>query len=173
MLSFFKRSLSFSFFTVTNGKGSLMMRKNFVILTAMTLLGYVSGYAVPIEGEIIKSINGGVDSFGGNLWHSSYMNLTTPRDFVKGEQLKITLRGNARWVYVRLLPVGANATVPIGIIEKRIHVPQNRVISVSLESTHKNIRQVSVHSGRQAFGKGISLFNDNADIVSIDVSMEK
>jgi hypothetical protein len=151
------------------------MKKNFVIviLTAITLLGYVSGYAVPIEGEIIKSIDGGVDSFGGNLWHSSYMNLTTPRDFVKGEQLKITLRGNARWVYVRLLPVGANATVPIGIIEKRIHVPQNRVISVSLENTHKNIRQVSVHSGRQAFGKGISLFNDNADIVSIDVSMEK
>ena len=72
------------------------MKKKFVIvlLTAITLLGYVSGYAVPLEGEIIKSINGGVDSFGGNLWHSSYMNLTTPRNFMKGEQLKITLRGN-------------------------------------------------------------------------------
>ena len=156
-------------------KGVSYDEKKFVIiiLTTITLFGYVSSYAVPLEGEIIKSIDGGGDSFGGNIWHSSYMNLSTPRNFIKGEELKITLRGNAKWVYVRLLPVDANATVPIGIIEKRIHVPQNKVITVQLETTHPNIRQVSVHSGRQAFGKGISLFNDNADIVSIDVSMEK
>ena len=133
----------------------------------------MSGYAAPLEGEIIKSIEGEVDSFGGNRWYSSYMNLTTPRNFMKGEKLKITLSGGAKWVYVRLLPEGANATTPIGIIDKRIHVPPKGVITVNLESTHPNVRQISVHSGRQAFGKGISIFNDRADIVSMDVSSEK
>ena len=143
-----------------------------LILTTITLLGSVSGYAVPLEGKIIGS-SGGSNSFGGIVWYSSYMELTTPYNFVMGEQLKITLRGNAKWVYVRLLPEGANATIPVGIINKRIHVPHNGVITVGIESPHQNIRQVSVHSGRQAFGRGISLFNDKADIVSIDVSMEK
>ncbi len=143
-----------------------------IIFTSITLMGCVSAYAVPLEGKIIGA-SGGVNSLGGILWYSSYMNLDTPRNFLKGEQLKITLRGKARWVYVRLLPEGAKATIPIGIIDKRIHVPQNKVVTVRLESPRPNIRQVSVHSGRQAFGRGISLFNDNADIVSIDVSMEK
>ncbi|MEI7933626.1 MAG: hypothetical protein WCH30_01020 [Chlorobiaceae bacterium] len=152
------------------------MMKNilvFFVFTTLTLLGYVSCYALPLEGEIIKSIEGEADSFGGKLWHASYMNLTAPRNFMKGEQLKITLKGSAKWVYVRLLPEGANATSAKGIIDKRIHVPPKGVITVSLESNHPNIRQVSVHSGRQAFGKGISIFNDNADIVSIDVSPDK
>ena len=151
-----------------------MMKKIFVviILSTITLLGNVTGYAVPFEGKIIGS-SGGSNSFGGIVWYSSYMELATPCNFMKGEQLKITLRGNAKWVYVRLLPEGANATIPVGIINKRIHVPHNGVITVEIESPRQNIRQISVHSGRQAFGKGISLFNDKADIVSIDVSMEK
>ncbi len=143
-----------------------------VLLTTLTLLGYESGGAVPLEGKIIKS-SGGVNSLGGILWYSSYMNLTPPRHFMKGEQLRITLRGGATWVCVRLLPEGADATHPIGIINQRIHVPQNRVITIQLANTHPNIQQVSVHSGLQAFGRGISLFNENADIVSIDVSTKK
>ncbi|MFZ4525404.1 MAG: hypothetical protein ACOYOE_07620 [Chlorobium sp.] len=142
------------------------------ILTTLTLLGCVSGYAVPLEGKIIRS-SGGANSLGGILWYSSYLNLTPPRNFMKGEELRITLRGDATWVCVRLLPEGASATSPNGMIDQRIHVPRNRVITVQLESSHPNIQQVSVHSGLQAFGKGISLFNGNADIVSIDVSMKK
>ncbi len=151
-----------------------MMKNIFaiVIFATVTLLCTLPGYAEPLEGKITV-LSGGTNSFGGNLWYSSYMHLTTPRNFVKGEQLKITLRGDAKWVYVRLLPKGADATTPVGMIDKKIHVPHERVIIVTLESDHPNIEQVSVHSGREAFGKRISPFNDQSDIFSIDVSMEK
>ncbi len=143
-----------------------------VIIAAIILLGYVSCYAVPLEGQI-DGLKRGTNSVGGTVWYSSYMQLNTPRNFMKGEQLRITLRGKAKRVYVRLLPKGADATTSIGIIGKRIRVPQNGVITVKLESTYRNIQQISVHSGREAFAKGLSLFNDIADIVSIDVSMGK
>ena len=47
-------------------KGVSYDEKKFVIiiLTTITLFGYVSSYAVPLEGEIIKSIDGG----GGFIW---------------------------------------------------------------------------------------------------------
>ncbi len=143
-----------------------------IIFAAITLLGYVSGSAVPLEGQI-DGLKEGTNSISGPIWYSSYMQLTTPRNFIKGEQLRITLRGKAKRVYVRLLPKDADATSPTGIIDKRIPVPQNGVITVTLESTYQNIQQISVHSGREAFAKRISLFNDNVDIVSIDVSEGK
>jgi len=143
-----------------------------VVLNIITLLGCFSGYAVPLEGNIIGS-TGGVNSLGGIIWYSSYMEFTTPRNFSAGEQLKITLQGEAKWVYVRLLREGSDATIPTGIINKRIHVPPNGEITVQIEKSQQNIRQISVHSGRQAFGRGIALFNGKTDIISIDASFEK
>ena len=150
-----------------------MMKNIFtiVILAIITLLGYIAVCAEPLAGDI-SSTEGGT-SFGGKVWYASYMNLKQPRDFIKDEQLRIRLSGNAKSVYVRLLPKGAVSTNPTGIIDKRIHVPQEGVITVKLDKAYPNIQQVSVHSGHQAFQKLISSFNGNADIIDVEVVMDK
>ncbi len=148
--------------------------KNIIIAVFIALITScinTESYAIPLQGIIITS-SGETMPLGGKAWYSSYMNLTPPRSFVQGEQLKIKLQGKAKWVYVRLLPEGADATGPTGLIERRITVPQQGIITVTLENNYPNTQQISVHSGHEAFEKLLTPFNETADIISINLLTE-
>ena len=149
------------------------MKKIFtiVILSTFILLRYVSAGAEPLTGNIGSS--GGNISHAGNLWYSSFMDLKTPRDFKKGEEIRIKLLGRAEWVYVRLLPKGVASTGSTGMMENKIHVPQGGVITIKLHCDYPHIQQISVHSGFEVFDKFLNIFNGHADIDSIDVSTGK
>jgi len=142
-----------------------------VFIAIITLCINTEGYAIPLQGIIITS-SGEIKPLGGNTWYSSYMTLTPPRSFVQGEQLKIKLQGKAKWVYVRLLPEGADAATQTGLIDRRITVPSKGIITITLDNNYLNIQQISVHSGHEAFEKLLSPFNENADIVSINLLTE-
>jgi len=142
-----------------------------VILRAFILLHSVPACAELLTGNIGSS--GGNISLAGNLWYSSFMDLKTPRNFKKGEEIKIKLLGRAEWVYVRLLPKGVASTSSKGMMNNKFHVPQGGVITIRLYCDYPHIQQVSVHSGFEVFDKFLNIFNGHADIASIDVSMGK
>jgi len=142
-----------------------------VFIAIITLCINTEGYTIPLQGIIITS-SGETMPLGGKAWYSSYMTLTPPRSFVQGEQLKIKLQGKAKWVYVRLLSEGADATKPNGLIDRRISVPQQGIITITLDNNYPNIQQISVHSGHEAFEKLLTPFNETADIVSINLLTE-
>jgi len=140
-----------------------------VILTTITILSHIPAFAEPLIGKIGSS--NGYKSHGGYQWYVSYMDLNPPRNFRQGEQIKIKLLGDAKLVYVRLLQKDAPYTSSEGIIDNIVHVPSGGVIILKLQEPYLNIKQVSVHSGHEAFQNLIDVSNGNADIVSIDVSM--
>ncbi len=142
-----------------------------VILSTFILLRYVSASAEFLTGNIGSS--GGNISLAGNLWYSSFLDLKTPRDFKKGEEIKIKLLGRAQWVYVRLLPCGVASTCSTGMMDNKFYVPPGRVITIKLHRDYPHTQQVSVHSGFEVFDKFLNIFNGHADIASVEVSMEK
>lgn len=99
--------------------------------------------------------------------------LNTPRDFKKGNEIRIKLLDRAEWVCVRLLPKGVASTGSTGMMENKIHVPRGGVITIRLHCDYPHIQQISVHSGFEVFDKFLNIFNGHADIASIDVSTEK
>jgi hypothetical protein len=97
------------------------------------------------------------------------MDLDPPRDFKRGERLKIKLHGTAEWVLVRLLPRDAKADRPTGLIDEKRRIPPGGEVEVTLQTDHLQVRQVSVHAGKEAWGKSLNTKNDEVQIVSIDV----
>ena len=150
-----------------------MLKKIFtiVIFAALTFVGYAS--AAPAVTPPVSLSGKIVSNAGSNLWYSSYMNLVPSVDFKQGEVLKIKLIGNAKWVYVRLLPEGVAPTSPTIIVGEKVYVPMGGVVTIKLLNNYPKIQQISVHSGREAFEKIMDPANGNADIASIEVSMEK
>jgi len=150
-----------------------MMKNIFmsIVVASMTFLGSIPAVAVPLVGKIGTTQSN--KYFGGNLWYSSYIDFNHLYSFRAGEEIRIKVSGNAKWVYVRLLPKGASPATPTGMLGERIRVPSNGVITVKLKKAYPNIRQISLHSGHEAFNSLLSGFNGNANIVSIDVFMGK
>ena len=140
------------------------MTKNFfsiVILTTISVLVYASAYAEPLQGSI--------DQASGTNWQSSYMDLNSPRDFKRGERLRIKLQGTAEWVLVRLLPQDGKADKPTGLVGEKMRVPPGGELEVTLQTDHPKVKQVSVHAGKEAWGKLLGTKNGDAQIVSIHV----
>jgi hypothetical protein len=131
------------------------------VLGIIAALLYASAYAEPLQGSIDKA--------SGAKWQSSYMDLNSPRDFKKGERLKIKLQGTAEWVLVRLLPQDASPEQPTGLVGEKMRVPPGGEIEVTLQTNHPKVKQVSVHAGQEAWGKLLGAKNGNAYIVSINV----
>jgi hypothetical protein len=48
-------------------------------------------------------------------------------------------------------------------------IPPGGEVEVTLQTDHLQVRQVSVHAGKEAWGKSLNTKNDEVQIVSIDV----
>lgn len=77
---------------------------------------------------------------------SGFLDLASLATFAQGEKLRLRIGGTAEKVVVRLLPAGQNPSEAVGIIDT-FAVPKDRVLVLTLESEHPNVRQVSVHGG--------------------------
>jgi hypothetical protein len=117
-----------------------------------------------------ESLQGTIGSSAGDQWASSWLDLSSPTDFKKGEILTIKLEGNAENVVVRLLPSTSSPGAPDGIEGYVRKVPVTKVLIVKLESNHSQVKQISVHSGHAAWQISLGGNNGNATIVSIDRS---
>jgi len=86
-------------------------------------------------------------------WGSGWLDLTTSRDFVKGDRLRLQIGGTAEKVIVRLLSRGMSPESSAGIVGGAIAVPENRIVEVALDTDRKGIIQISVHGGPNPWGK--------------------
>jgi hypothetical protein len=100
--------------------------------------------AQPAKATAWKRIPGtpGVDARYG----SGYIDLDRVTTFVQGEKLRLRIGGSAKHVVVRLLPAGSSPSEPVGIINT-FSVPADRLIVLTLESQHPQVRQISIHGG--------------------------
>lgn len=77
---------------------------------------------------------------------SGYLDLATLVTFVQGERLRLRIGGTAQKVVVRLLPAGSSPSEAVGIIDT-FAVPIDRVLVLTLDTQHPQVRQISVHGG--------------------------
>jgi len=106
----------------------------------------------------------------GDRWQSSWFNLKTPMSFKKSERLLIKVEGGAENVLVRLLPRNSSPNSFDGIEGTVRKVPAGKVLDVKLERDHPNVKQISVHAGREAWGVPLGGNNGTVRIVSIEYS---
>jgi hypothetical protein len=117
-----------------------------------------------------ESLQGTTGHSEGDQWASSWLDLSSPTDFKKGEILTIKLEGNAENVVVRLLLSTSPPDAQDGLEGYVRKVPVTKVLIVKLESNHSQVKQISVHSGHAAWQISLGGNNGNATIVSIDRS---
>ena len=141
-----------------------MSRQHTKSLALSILLLFVANcaHAEPLKGNIGQA--------GGPNWQSAWMDITPPRDFRKGEVLQVKVQGRAEWVRVRLLPDGEMPTSPAGLLDSKMRVPAGGVITIKLQRDYPAVKQISVHSGQEAWGEAMNSQNSDAKIVSVDVS---
>lgn len=111
---------------------------------------------------------GHTGSAAGDNWQSSWLDIKPPISFKKGEIVKIKVEGSAENVLVRFLPEGSEPTMPDGIEGDVSKVPANRVLLITLTQDHPNIKQISVHAGREAFGRPLGANNGRIFIISVE-----
>ncbi len=115
-----------------------------------------------------QAVDGKIGSGSGPGWQSSWLELSTPADFKKGEKLAIKVDGTAENVLIRFLPKSSDPGSPAGVEGKSRKVPSDKLIPVVLERDHKNISQISVHGGTSAWSTQLGANNGAVTIVSID-----
>lgn len=94
-------------------------------------------------------------------WAAAWVDLAIPRDFKKGDRLRLTLGGSGRpgkraaeKVLVRLLEMGDDAGEPVGIITPTgMLVPEDRTIEVSVPANFSEVVSISVHGGAKAWNQ--------------------
>lgn len=114
---------------------------------------------IPLMGEIGSSAR----------WNSGWLDLTTPTDFLDGDRVRISVGGSATKVLVRLLSRGQSPDTGSGRIGGTIAVPGDRNIEISLKYDRKEIVQVSVHGGPDAWGIPLGGGNGPATIEEIEI----
>ena len=116
-----------------------------------------------------QTIAGKIGSASGSSWQSSWLDLTTPTSFRKGDKLVVTVEGTAENVLVRLLPAKdkERPDSPIGIEGRARKVPADKKLEVTLERDHPDVGQVSVHGGASAWSTPLGAKNGSVTIVSI------
>jgi len=103
----------------------------------------------------------------GDRWQSSWLDLKA-MSFKKGERLLIKVEGNAENVLVRLLPSASTPSSSDGIEGTTRKVPAGGLLDVKLERDHPNVKQISVHAGREAWGRPLGGNNGTVKVVSIE-----
>lgn len=78
---------------------------------------------------------------------SGWCRFSVAVDFKKGERLRLAIGGSATKILVRLLPRGADAATPIGVIPTPVSVPSNRFVEMIVPYDAATTDQISVHGG--------------------------
>ena len=110
-------------------------------------------------------------------WGSSWIVLSSPRDFFRGDRLLFTLGGPrnakekpAERVLVRLLENGDDPNGPTGIITPTgISVPDNRVFDVTVPANFQNVGHISVHGGDTAWNYFLGQGNGPAALIRVEL----
>lgn len=123
--------------------------------------------SMPAQGA---PIGGPPGQSSGADWQSAYVNIDPPRDFHKGERLKIQVQGTAEWVRVRLLPEKAAYDSAAGLIANKMKVPPGGVLELVLKEDRPRVKQVSVHAGKLAWDELLNPNGGTVQIVSVDVA---
>lgn len=134
----------------------------FVFVLTLNLL-----VSMPAQGD---PIGGPPGQSSGENWQSAYVDIDPPRDFLKGERLKIQVQGTAEWVRVRLLPQSGAYDRPTGLIVGKMKVPPGGVLELVLKKERPKVKQVSVHAGKLAWGELLNPNGGTVEIVSVDVA---
>jgi hypothetical protein len=134
------------------------------VLVISVLIFAISAYA-----ELLPGTPG---SAAGELWQSSWLNINPPTNFKKGETIKIKIGGNAENVLVRFLAKGSIPNSSKGIEGKVRKVSSNKTLELKLERNHPNVKQISVHAGKEAWGMPLGGNNGNVKIISIERSFQ-
>jgi len=129
-------------------------------LSALLLMFAVSASAEPLVGT--------TGDAAGDRWQSSWLDLKTATSFKKGERLLIKLEGNAENVLVRLLPITSTPSSSDGIDGTTRKVPPGGILDVKLERNHPNVKQISVHAGKEAWGRPLGGNNGHVRVISIE-----
>ena len=123
--------------------------------------------AAPVSAE---SLVGTIGDAAGDRWQSSWFDLKAPMSFKKSERLLIKVEGGAENVLVRLLPSNSSPSSSDGVEGTVRKVPAGKILDVKLERDHPNVKQISVHAGREAWGIPLGGNNGTVRIVSIEYS---
>ena len=121
-----------------------------------------SAYSQPLPGT--------TGSAAGENWHSSWLGINPPQSFKKGETVRIRVEGNAENVVVRFLPANSPPSSSDGIEGNVRKVPAAKVLVVKLQGDHPNVKQISVHSGKEAWGTPLGGNNGTANLISVERS---
>lgn len=134
-------------------------RFNRIVVTAALLATFAAA---------AQTVDGATGSGSGAGWQAGWLDLKAPQSFKKGDKLTIKVDGSAENVLVRLLPVSGDASTSVGLEGKTRKVPGDRVLTVTLERDHPNVKQISVHGGASAWGTSLGANNGAVTIVSIE-----
>ncbi len=132
------------------------------VIVASVIFMASSAHSDPLPGT--------TGSAAGKRWQSSWLDINPPVNFRKGETIKIKVGGNAENVLVRFLPENSDPSSSDGIEGKVRKVPPIGIIEVRLERNHPNIKQISVHAGKEAWGTPLGGNNGIVKIISIERS---
>jgi len=139
------------------------MTRSTIIRTGLVALMLICATSVSAE-----PLAGTTGDAAGDRWQSSWLDLKAPMSFRKDERLLIKVEGNAENVLVRLLPSGSSPSSSDGIEGTTRRVPAGGVLDVKLERDHPNVKQISVHAGREAWGRPLGGNNGTVKVVSIE-----
>lgn len=139
-----------------------MTRRISLVVATSALLLAGSASAEPLPG----SIDSGAGS--NNIWQSSWLNLTPQVSFRKGEKLRIAVQGSAKKVLVRLLPADSSPSSSDGVEGNIRKVPADGVLDVTLTRDHPSVKQVSVHAGKEAWGRPLGVDNGTIRLISVE-----
>jgi hypothetical protein len=163
VLIFPKNSIKVNVWALKESSEGGVVMKNVFTKTALTLTIVLALTAVAGA----EQLTGKIGSGSGPDWQSSWIDLTKETNFRRGEKLKMTLRGSAENVVVRLLPSGAHPSSSDGIIGDVKKMPRDGVLQIQLPEEHLNVVQISVHGGPKAWD--ISLGSKNGPVTLVGV----
>jgi len=135
-----------------------------IAIVAALLFFVISLAAQSVEGHT-GTLAGGD---GSESWQSSWLDINPPINLKKGEILRIKVDGDAENVLVRLLPATSQPSSSDGIEGGVRKVPANKVIEVKLDHDRPNVKQVSVHSAKKAWGTPLGGNNGTVMVVSVE-----
>lgn len=83
---------------------------------------------------------------------SGWIDLAKVANFHRGDMLRLRVGGTAEQIVVRLAAKGDDPNDPAGVDGGMKTVPPNRIVVVTLEDNHENVKQISVHGGPNPWG---------------------